>query len=154
MTHTDRDEAIAQAIYDIISNNLVDLELEMVLYGNHTLIPANAVAVVSPQGKVRALVGVSQPGGRTENRLMVSIQLHWSRVGDEATERKRVDDRAYELEKLIHKDTTLNGIIIHGFISSVERGETTVSTGGMFRTVIMTYEGKTHTYLSPPAAPV
>lgn len=154
MAHTDRDDVVAQAIFDLINDNREVLEIETVLYGNHTLIPTNATAIVIPEGKSRSLVGVGEPGGRTENELFVTIQLHWSKVGEEADERKKVDDRAYELEKIIHTDTTLNGIVIHGFVFRVERGESIFNTGSMFRTVIMSYSGKTRTYLSPPAAPV
>jgi hypothetical protein len=151
--HTDRDDLVAQAIFDLIELNKATLFLDDVFYGNQNMIPRASAAVVTAMGKRRALAGVAAPGGRTDNDLMIIIDLHWSKVGDEATERKNCDDRAYALEQLIHADTTIGGIIIHGFIDSVDRGETQIANGSMFRSVRMSFTGRTKTYLSPPAAP-
>lgn len=153
MAHTDDDTVVAQAIFNIIVANQTTLLLDDVLYGNHVIIPHASAAVVTPLGKRRALAGVAAPGGRTENTLSVEITLHWSQVGDEATERANADARGTALEKKIHADTTLGGIIIHGYITQVERGESVFTNSGMFRTVKMMFEGTTKTYLSPPAAP-
>lgn len=154
MAHTDRDEVIAEAIYNLILANKDTFELDDVFYGNQNMIPRASAAVVMASGKRRVLAGVSAPGGRTENSMMVSVSLNWSKVGDEATERRAVDDRAYEIEKLLHADTTLGGIIIHGYVADVERGESSIANGSMFRSVVMSYIATTKTYLSPPAAPV
>jgi len=153
MTHTDDDTVVAEAIYQLILANQTDLLLDDVLYGNHNNIPHASAAVVTASGKRRELAGVSAPGGRTENTFTIEIGLHWSKVGDEATERRAADSRGKALEKKIHEDTSLGGIIIHGFINQVERGETQMASGSMFRTVRMIYTGETKTYLSPPAAP-
>lgn len=152
MAHTDDDTLVAKAIQTLLEGNKLTLLLEDVLYGNHTLIPRNSAAVVMPMGKRRQLAGVSAPGGRTQNDLVVNIQLHWSRVGDEETERKACDDRGTAVERLIHTDPTFGGLIIHGFIGEVDRGDTMINNS-MFRSVFMVFTGVTKTYLSPPAAP-
>lgn len=152
MAHTDDDTTVALAIRDLLEANKATLLLEDVLYGNHTMIPRNSAAVVMSMGKRRQLAGVASPGGRTQNDMMISIQLHWSRVGDEETERRAADNRGTVVERLIHEDTTLGGIIIHGYMTEVDRGETLINNS-MFRSVIMTFVGQTRTYLSPPAAP-
>lgn len=151
--HVDQDEVVAEAIFTLIEDNQDELQLEDVLYGNHTMIPRNSAAIVQALGKDRTLAGVAAPGGRTMNNLRVMIELHWSKVGDEATERRACDARGTALERKIHVDTTLGGIIIHGFVSQVDRGESQMFNGSMFRTVRMLYVGTTKTYLSPPAAP-
>lgn len=156
MPHTDDDVVVAEAILALIEANKSTLLLDDVLYGNHTYIPRASAAVVQALGKRRQLAGVSAPGGRTENQLIVGIQLHWSKVGNEATERRAADSRGTEVERLIHTDTTLGGIIIHGYITETDRGESQLGTVGdnsMFRSVMMTFVGVTKTYLSPPAAP-
>lgn len=147
MPHTSDDTVLAQAIYNIIVANQATLLLDDVLYGNHVVIPHASAAVVVAAGKSRSLVGVQGPGGRTDNTLSVEIHLHWSKVGDETTERKNADDRATALETLIHQDTTVGGIIIHGFVNQVNRGETEFVNGGMFRSVRMTFVGTTRTNL-------
>lgn len=154
MAHTDNDVVMATAIRDLILANAATLLLDDVLYGNHNNIPRASAAVITPGGHRRQLAGVSAPGGRTENTLMCDIALHWSKVGDEEAERRAVDERAYEVEKLLHADTTLGGLVIHGFVQQVERGETLMANNSMFRSVRLFYAATTKTYLSPPAAPV
>lgn len=153
MAHTDDDTVIANYIQTVIEANKVALLLDDVLYGRHNNLPRASAAVIIPGGKRRVLAGVSAPGGRTENSLVVEIGMHWSKVGDEETERKAVDARATAIERKLHEDTTLGGLIIHGYVVSVERGETQMANGSMFRSVQMVYQGTTKTYLSPPAAP-
>lgn len=152
MTHTDDDTEVALAIRDLILTNKEILLLDDVLYGNHTMIPRASAAIVIAMGKRRSLAGVSAPGGRTQNDLLVAVQLHWSRVGDEETERKAADERGTALERLIHTDTQVNDLVIHGFVTEVDRGESVVGNS-MFRSVMMMFIGQTRTYLSPPAAP-
>ncbi len=154
MAHTDNDTVVAEAITTLIEDNLALLQLNAVYYGNHNNIPVAAGAVVTPGGHRRTLAGVSGPGGRTENSLMVDVAIHYSKVGDEATERRAVDALGYTLEKLLHVDTTLGGIVIHGFVQQTERGETIMANNSMFRSVRLLYVATTKTYLSPPAAPV
>lgn len=152
MSHTDDDTEVALAIRDLLVTNKVTLQLDDVLYGNHNLIPRASAAIVTAGGKTRQLAGVSAPGGRTENNLLIAVQLHWSRVGDEETERIAADERGTALERLIHTDTTIGGLVIHGYITQVDRGDSIINNS-MFRSVIMQFVGITRTYLSPPAAP-
>src|SRR6185503_5567674 len=147
MTHTDNDTVLALAIRDIIEANKGALGLDIVLYGYHNLIPTSTAAVVMARGKTRALAGVQGPGGRTLNKLMIGIDIHRSKVGDEETERIAVDETATTLEDLINNDTTVGGLIIHGFFDRVDRGDTSFMNGSMFRTVVMSYTGTTKTLI-------
>lgn len=157
MAHTDKDEILAQAIQALIEANKVTLGLDDVFYGNHNMIPRASAAIVAPLGKTRELAGVSAPGGRTNNTLMVSIDVHRSKVVDEETGRLAVDSTASAIEALLHTDPTIGGLIIHGFVQNVQRGETqffsNVGSGSLFRSVQMVFSGTTKTYLSPPMAP-
>lgn len=149
--HTDSDTVVAQAIFDLIEANKIALALDDVLWGNQEMIPHASAAVVMPLGKRRILAGVSAPGGRTENTLLVTIEVNRSKVGVEAVERKVVDDTGTAIELLLHSDTTLGGIVIHGFVEQTDRGEVTL-TAGQFRTVRLMYAARTKTYLSVPTA--
>lgn len=150
--HTDDDEVVAQFIFDLLTANKAPLLLDDVLWGNHNMIPRASAAVVQALGKQRVLAGVSAPGGRTMNDLLVSVELHWSKVGNEEVERRAVDARGTAVERLVHADTTLGGIIIHGFFNQVDRGETQFINNSMFRSVRMAFVGHTKTYLSDPTA--
>lgn len=147
--HTDDDVIVALTIRDLIVANQADLLLDDVLYGNHIMIPRASAAVVTANGKTRELAGVSAPGGRTMNNFMIGIFLHYSKVGPEDEERQAVDARALLLERLLHTDTTLGGLVIHGFVRQVDRGETQLSNGSNFRSVQLIYTAVTKTYLTP-----
>lgn len=147
MAHTDSPTVLAIAIRDKISAVAGTLSIANVLYGDHTMIPVTPAVIVIASGKRRALRGVSSPGGRTDNELIVLIDVHSSAVGDEETERLALETLANNIEAELHKDTTMGGIIIHGFVSEWDNGVAVLS--GEFRTVRMTYIGRTVTYLSP-----
>jgi hypothetical protein len=147
MTHTDDDTVLATAIRDLINLNKADLGVSIVLYGNHIMVQSSPAVVVKAAGKDRTLIGVQGPGGRTDNGLNIVVEVHISEVGDEETERRKVDSLATSIEHLLHSDTTIGGIIIHGFVTSATRGDTLIS-GSMFRSVIMTFAGRTRTLIS------
>lgn len=147
MTHTDSPTVLALAIKDKISSVAGSLGITTVLYGVHTMIPTTPAVTVFAQGKTRTLAGVSAPGGRTENELVVIIDAHLAAVGNEEVERQAIEELANGIEAELHKDTTMGGIIIHGFVTSWDNG--TAQLGGEFRTIRMTYVGRTKTYLSP-----
>lgn len=147
MPHTDNDTTLAIAIRTIIQNNMISLGINDVLYGNHTQVPSDRTVIVKALGRQKQLVGVQGPGGRTDNSLNVQIEVHISAVGDEETLRKEVDDLATAIEDLLNNDVTVGGIIIHGYITDVGRGETFINNS-MFRSVIMSYSGKTRTLIS------
>lgn len=81
------------------------------------------------------------------NFLTVFIDVHTIKVNDEATERLALDQLSETVEKELHEDTTMGGIIIHGFVHEWNPGETHIQ-GGEFRTVRLTYVGQTLLYLS------
>ncbi len=147
MPHTDNVTVVAVALYNLINANKGSLGINIVLFGNQNMIPSSPAVVVNPGTKRRDLAGVSAPGGRVMNEMSVFIDVHSSKVGDEFAERLAVDQLAEAVEVKIHSDVTLGGILIHGFVNEWDPGETFIQ-GSAFRTVRMTFIGKTKTYLS------
>jgi hypothetical protein len=147
MPHTDDDTVLAQAIFDLLDANKSALNLDLVMYGFQVLIPTSTAAVVMARGNTKALAGVQGPGGRTLNNLMIGIDVHRSKVGNEDTERKVVDSTANDIISLVHNDTTVGGLIIHGFFDRTDRGDTSFMNGSMFRTVVLSFTGITKTLI-------
>lgn len=148
MAHTNDDTLLATAIRNIIAANKLSLGINDVLYGNQLMIPSASAVVVKASGKNQTLVGVQGPGGRTNNSLNIGIDIHRSKVGDEETERRIIDDTATAIEHLLNADVTVGGIIIHGYITNVDRGETAFMNNSMFRSVVMMYIGTTRTLIA------
>jgi hypothetical protein len=148
MPHTDLSTELALAIRDRIRAVQADLGIADVFYGQHTMIPRSPAVEVKPGAKVRELAGVAAPGGRTLNRLGVVIEVLSAKVGPEETERLDLDRLAQSIEAELHKDTTMGGLISHGFVRDWTPGEFADSRGGMWRTVRMTFIGTSKTYLT------
>ncbi len=147
MTHTDLVSVLAMAIRDKLVANQQTIGLKDVLFGQQLMIPLSPSAVVTPGPKRKDLVGVSAPGGRTQNTLTVFIEVHSMKIGNEATERLALDQLSETIEDKLNEETTMGGIIIHGYITDWNPGVSTMENG-QFRTVRMTYTGQTRTYLS------
>lgn len=146
MTHTDRGVEVAKAIQAIVELNKSILGLDSVYYGIQRNVPDGLSVAVTPSRKINELVGVQGPGGRVDRSFFTLITLNNSHVGDEATERELVDNLAEELEDILHDDTTLGGIVIHGFITDIENG-VSFRDNSMFRTVQLTHRARTRTLI-------
>lgn len=146
--NTDKTSDLAVYIFDLLTAERYDLGLEQVFYGNHNMIPKNNTAIVIPGRKTRNLRGVSAPGGRVQNLLTVLIDIMTQDpLSGENDGRLATDKLAEVVETRIHQDTTMGGLIIHGFIDTWDPGETFINQS-MFRVVRMTFTGESRTYLS------
>lgn len=146
--NTDKTSVLAVYIFNLLTANQYDLGLTQVLYGNHNMVPKNNTVVVTPGRKVRSLQGVSAPGGRVKNELNVLIDVITSDVlAGENDGRLATDQLAEVVENRLHQDTTMGGLIIHGFVVYWDPGEQFVNNS-MYRMVRMTYTGESRTYLS------
>jgi len=147
VAHTEFSSVLAQAIFNKLDLNKGTLGIREVYYGNQNKIPYSPSAVVLCGMKRRILAGVSAPGGRVENELTVYIDLHSAKINEESVERLIIDQLAETVEKKLHEDVTMGGVIIHGFVTDWSPGESFIG-GSYFRSLRMTFTGKSKTYLS------
>lgn len=148
--HTASPTVLAKAIEAKIRAKQGELGIADVFYGFHNMIARSPTVVVQALGKSRQLAGVAAPGGRTMNELTVTIDVMSAAVGDEASDRLALEQLADKIETELHKDPTMGGILIHGFVTDWDNGEMPAQ-GGSFRLITLTYRGQTKTYLSPPS---
>jgi hypothetical protein len=147
MPHTSRSTVVAKAIYTLLSGRKVELGIDEVYYGDHNNIPVGKAITVTPGNKRRELAGVSGPGGRGMNNMEILLLVYFSILDDEASARYAVDLTAENVEDILHEDTTLNGIIIHGFVSDWIPG-VIHKPGSQFRVVQLNYQAKTKTNIT------
>lgn len=115
------DYAITQKIYDILEAHKEPLGLEDVWYGPQTLMPNFPCVTVERRPKARAFNGTR----RWDLTFSVGITLFHGRVQEAQLTRQENEGHAYQLEKFMMKDDamlTLDGMVIFGFITSVEPG--------------------------------
>lgn len=147
MAHTDKSTVLAFAIRDKIIANKLSVGLEegdFVAYGDHNNVPTGRAVTVAAGTKHRELAGVAGPGGRTKNTLEVVVTVYYSVLEAEETARLAVDQIAENVEFLLHTDTTVGGIIIHGFVQDWVPGIIVRETS-MFRVVQLHFVGQTKT---------
>lgn len=157
MSHTDRTTVVALYIRDLLRTNAGSLGLDAtkIIYGEQVAIPGGLSVVVDSGTKNRTLRGSTAKevspgvfsGGRTENRILVTITVFNSAYGSEETERIAVDQKAEDIEHFLHQDTSLNNNIVHGFVETLNPG-ITLKAGTMFRTTQMIYSALTKTNLT------
>ena len=150
MAHTDRTTVLALAIKDKIAAAKSSLGLApetFVAYGDHNNIPGGKAITVTSGTKNRELAGVAGPGGRTLNTMEVVISVFSMVLATEASARLEVDQLSEAVEKLLHSDTTMGGIIIHGYVRDWVPGVVYRETS-QFRVVQLHFVGITKTNLS------
>jgi len=154
MAHTDRTTVVAIYIRDLLRTNAVALGLDAtkIIYGEQVQIPGGISVIIDSGTKNRTLEGSSAiqvspgvfSGGRTRNRMAVTITIYNSTMGSEEDQRLAVDQKAEEIENFLHQDTSLNNNIMHGFVETWNPG-ISFKSGTMFRTTQMIYMAQSKT---------
>ena len=119
MVHTDSLVAVVDAQIALLKDNAGLLGLQAVYYGDQNLI--NTVPCVTVEGadKSRDLQTTSE---RTRNVLRTLMMVYYSRMQPLEETQRDVEVLAEQVEALLHEDRTLGGLVIHGFVSSIEPG--------------------------------
>lgn len=147
MPHTDQSTVLAEAIVAKIKANQESLGLDIVLYGEQNNVPGGLAVVVYCGTKRRPIAGVAGPGGRTDNYMEIMIDIHNSVYSSEEDGRLLVDRLAERVETLLHQDTTMGGIIIHGWVQEWRPG-ITFKENSMYRSVQLFYVGRSKTNIT------
>lgn len=149
MALTDKTTVLATYIQNLINTNKVPLGLDDVLYGEQNNIPKALTAVVQAGRKNRIVQGAAMPGGNSLVTMTVVIMIYNSSSGAEAVERLAVDQLAEAVETLLHSDTTMGGLIIHGFVEMIDPG-VSFKAGSQFRATQMTFVGQSKVRITQP----
>ncbi len=147
MAHTDRCTVLSQYMFNLIDAAKTSLNVDNVLYGDHEKIPSGITVVVYCADKERTLDGVAMPGGRVMNDMRVMVTVYNNRTQDEATGRLEVDQISEAVEHELHQDTTMGGLIFHGFVTRWDPGYK-IKSGSLFRATQMTFVGRSKTNLT------
>jgi hypothetical protein len=143
---TDSLETITQTIVSLLEDH-TELGFEDVFYGDQDLIPRTPAAAVESAGLARELQGIAT-GGMTRNELSVYIFVYHCPIQSAQKTRKECDQFAEQVQRLLHNDVTLGGLVIHGFCNNSEPG-VAVRGGAAMRAHRITWMGISKTRLAP-----
>ena len=150
---TDRYTPVVQKHVDTLRlpSNLVKLSIpdqnpDLIYYGDRQLIPATPAISVVPGPYTRALSGMGGKG-RTDNNIRIFFLCYIARVDNSQELAKDVDLFGEVLMDILHEDITLDGLVIHGFVTAIEPGYATRS-GTYMHACRVTWEGLTKTFIA------
>jgi len=139
---------VAEYLFTKVDTSKETYGIKQVLMGKHNMVPLSPTVRVLPAPRRRNLVGVAAPGGRVENLFTVYVDVMIADpLAGESQGIRNVELLANQIEKLIHADTTLGGLLIHGFFTEADPGEEFIQNSS-FRVVRLTFSGVSRTYLS------
>ncbi len=151
MPHTDKGSVLALYIQNLIDTNKASLGVDTVLYGDQNKIPPGVTVCVTMGVKDRQLAGVAFPGGRTQNDMLTIIEVYNNKTQSEANGRLETDQTAEAIEDLLHQNTTMGGLIYHGYVRKLDPGISYRSnSNSMFRSAMLTFVGQSKTNLTVP----
>lgn len=143
---------VAQRIFALLQDNQATLLTAdgQLLYGDQSKIGSTPTVCVEAGPTARTLGGVPN---RTENNFTCYIIVYWAKVDSNqvtklASEQCAESIARYLDQNLILQRSSDGGIVIHGFVSSIEPGYSFKNQGNtLMHSVRLTWTGKSKTIL-------
>lgn len=145
MTLTDRFTPVTEKVFEIIDIAKTDLGIEDVYYGDQELLPRMPSVTVESGTYSRELAGMGGKG-MTENMLNVFVMVYYGKVQDVQSNSREADALAEKLMDVLHTDVTLDGLVIHGHVATIEPGYAT-RRGVLMRSARITWQGLSKTQI-------
>lgn len=132
---------VAQALEQMFRDNMADVGLKAVYYGDQDKIATTPALCVEPATKANNL---RISGGGFGHRMVdptinIDLLLYHGAVASTQNNRLEADQFAERCETLIHSNRTLGDIVINGYVTDLESGYSR-KTNTLYRTTRLAYE--------------
>jgi hypothetical protein len=134
---------ISDYLFNLLDVNKEDLGLEAVFYGDQEKFPVTPAACIEPDEKPRELKSAQR---MTRVEFNVYVLLYYGKIESPQTNRRDSDILAERVEALIHSKRSLDGLVIHGMITSLTSGYV-VRDGSLLRASRLTYNAQSQELL-------
>jgi len=114
---TDSYLTLADYILDLLRSNQEELGLKGVYYADRAKIPFTPIACVEPAEKARELNGVPR---RVMTTISVAIIVYTTAITTTEINQRENDKLSEDIEELIHRSPTLDGLVIDSLVVSIE----------------------------------
>ncbi len=141
--NTENFSVVATYIQDLLAET-ESLQLTDVFYGDQELIPRTPAACVESGLYSRQYAGVPL---RTENEIIVNILVYFAKIQDVQVTRLQCDQKAEDIMRVLHANVTMGGLVINGWVSSIEPGYS-MRNKVLMRSARITWTGKTKTMVA------
>jgi len=135
---------VGAGLESLLKDNQEALGISQVYYGEQQLYPEVPAVAIEPIMLDRILAGTGI-GGSTENSFTVYIYIYHGTLEEVQKSRKQCDKLAADIERVLHHNLQLNGIIVHGFVTKCENGQ--ANRGQLLGATRLTWEGLSKTLL-------
>jgi len=115
---TDNITQVTQAVVDLLEADQ-SLGLRQVWYGDQDRIPFTPCAAVE-SGGIESTIGASSYW--TSHEVTVFVMVYFAKITSQSELKKECDQYAEQVRDTIHKNKSLNGLVIHGNITTMEPG--------------------------------
>ncbi len=137
-----RAPVVTQKVADLLEANADYLGLKGVWYGDQELLPDFPCAVVESFTKQRDYATIRQ----YDITFRVGILVYVGEIQSSQITKKQSEELAEAVEDLMHENRTLDGMVIHGYVSSMNPGVAS-RAGKMVRAVRLIFTAKSREYL-------
>jgi hypothetical protein len=130
---------VTQRIVDILDEFKNDLGIANVYYGRQEIIPEFPAVQVDATNKRRTLAG---PGSthRFSLNFSIGILIEHGKMQPSTITKQDVEIMAERVESKLHEDFYLGGLVIFGWVASIDYG-VTIRNSVMYRATRLGWEG-------------
>jgi hypothetical protein len=132
---------VTLAIKDLLQDNQQMLGLNGIYYGDQERIPTTPAVAVEAGPYTAELMP-----SRVRHNFSVFLLIYHSKLQDGQTTKLECDQFAERVRDLLHGHRTLDGLVIHGFVSAMDPGYA-LRAGALLRANRVTWDAISHTVL-------
>lgn len=115
---------ISDYLYQKFKDNMANLEIEDVYYGDQDKIARPPAICVEP-ADIKNLLKQAAAARRIDIEFYISFLCYHSEITSGQSNRRNADRLAERVAALVHADRTLGGLVIHGYCTDVHSGYAT-----------------------------
>lgn len=137
MALTDSLVDIGDALHSYLEQGKITLDMRDIWYDITGLVPRTPAILIEPDNKIRELVAT---GHQTLNTFTVGVVIVHSRMADSSITNKECLTKAESVEAYLHQNRTLDGLLIHSYVTNIEQG-TVTQQKVLLRATRLTWQG-------------
>jgi hypothetical protein len=122
MPLSDNPSEVAKGIISYLNDSKDELGIRRVWYGDDDMVPETPAITVVPGNMTTE---ISETAFTITNQIPIILTVLHSRLDNQEVNREQCDEKAFDIRQELHKDPRMGGLVVFGYVSSMEPGFTT-----------------------------